>query len=103
MNIDTEVSSEIKSLTKLQINKINVVEAIITKVTNLNTLEYERLYHIYTKYYEGHSKDQFLKDLFEKNHIILLRDKKNKSLQGFSTLLKVKIPTANGFIYGVYS
>ncbi len=76
----------------------SAVYADLIEVSALKLFEQERLYHIFSKYYDGHSKEQFLNDLFEKDHIILLRDKKDRTLQGFSTLLNVNIATPSGLV-----
>lgn len=87
----------------LQRKANGAVFAEIREITDLKPFEYERLYHIFSKYYDGHSKEQFLKDLFEKNHIILLRAKSDRTLQGFSTLLKMTIKTDQGSAIGIFS
>lgn len=105
MNVETHISSTVKAGTETNIHKkpIDSVYAEVLMPHELKPFELERLYHIFSKYYDGHTKDQFLGDLSEKNHIILLRDKKDRSLQGFSTLLKVKVKTSSGTKYGIFS
>jgi hypothetical protein len=91
------------SLQRVQKLPASTVFAEIVEIAELKPYEHERLYHIFSKYYDGHSKEQFLQDLFEKNHIILLRDKKDRTLQGFSTLLNVEIETPSGRVRGIFS
>ena len=79
------------------------VEASIVPVPLISLIEQERMYAIFSKYYVNHDKPTFLKDLWEKNHVILLRDKQNKTIQGFSTLLKVDMASDGINAMGIFS
>jgi hypothetical protein len=79
------------------------VFAQIKSIPELSALEIERMYSIFSKYYVNHSREQFSADLFEKDHIILLRDSKEKTIQGFSTLLKVDLKSQGHNAIGIYS
>lgn len=105
MNLETELNASLRANTEAKAERPSnkAVYAEITSITDLKPYENERLYHIFSKYYDGHSKEQFLQNLFEKDHIILLRDKQHKSVQGFSTLLKVELPTPSGSAWGIFS
>jgi hypothetical protein len=46
----------------------------------------EAMWELYRQYYSGSSAEKFAKDLDDKQHVILLRDLNDGSLQGFSTL-----------------
>lgn len=73
------------------------------RVKSLKRHEIERMYTLFSDYYENHTLQTFEHDLFEKNHVIVLRDKRDKSLQGFSTLLRVPLKKAGKDVIGVYS
>lgn len=72
-------------------------------VTNLSSVEIERMYAIFSKYYINHNREQFTSDLFEKDQVILLRDSDQKTIQGFSTLLKVDLKPFGYQATGIYS
>ncbi len=79
------------------------VFAEMKAVPTLNTVEIERMYSIFSKYYINHNKEQFVSDLFEKDQVILLRDTNQKTIQGFSTLLKVDLRQFGHNAIGIYS
>jgi hypothetical protein len=77
--------------------------AVTVRVKKIKRHEIERMYELFSEYYANHTLQTFEHDLFEKNHVILLRDKKNGSLQGFSTLLRVPLKKSGKSVLGVYS
>lgn len=79
------------------------VYAKIRSVESLTALEVERMYQLMQLYYENVEAEQFKTDLLEKDHVILLHDKEAKTIQGFSTILKVPMTVNNKQIVGVYS
>lgn len=79
------------------------VFAEIISIPELTPLEIDRMYAIFSKYYVNHNRNQFTLDLLEKDHIILLRDAKFKTIQGFSTLLKVDMNAHGHNAIGIYS
>lgn len=81
----------------------NELKAATVRVKNIKRHEIDRMYELFSEYYDNHSRQTFEHDLFEKNHVILLRDKKTGSLQGFSTLLRVPLYKADKKVLGVYS
>jgi hypothetical protein len=79
------------------------VYAKIRAVDGLTSLEIERMYQLMQLYYDNVELAQFKTDLLEKDHVILLHDKNTKTIQGFSTLLKVPLVVNKKKIIGVYS
>lgn len=79
------------------------VFAQIKTISDVTSLEIDRMYSIFAKYYVNHNRDQFEIDLNEKNHVILLRDSRSKTIQGFSTLLQVDMTSLGFNALGVYS
>ena len=79
------------------------LKAVTLRVKKIKRSDIERMYELFSQYYENHSLQSFEHDLFEKNHVILLRDKIDGSLQGFSTLLRVPLKKAGKKVLGVYS
>jgi len=73
------------------------------RVKKVKRDDIERMYKLFSEYYDNHTLQTFEHDLYEKNHVILLRDKKDKSLQGFSTLLRVPLKKSGKNVLGVYS
>lgn len=81
----------------------NKLVALVINPKLIESGELNRMYHLFSQYYVGHPFDVFKRDLFEKDDVILLRDSQTKEIQGFSTILKVKINKDNKTYYGVYS
>ncbi len=79
------------------------LRARVHRTDSLTQTDISQMHHLFCSYYENHSRERFQQDLFEKNHVILLRDNKSQKIQGFSTLLRVKIATARGAATGVFS
>lgn len=77
--------------------------ASTVRIKKLKRHEVENMYKLFNEYYDNHSLETFERDLYEKNHVILLRDKIDKSLQGFSTLLRVPLKKSGRKVLGVYS
>ena len=85
-----------------KINK-NKLVALVINPKMIDSSELARMYHLFSQYYEGHPYEIFIRDLYEKDDVILLRDSQSKEIQGFSTILKVKIEKDNKTYYGIYS
>lgn len=79
------------------------VQAEVVEVTQLSTNDKDRMYQVFSKYYNNHDQTTFLKDLSEKHHVILLRDSETRRVQGFSTLLKVQIQDGRQKAIGIFS
>lgn len=79
------------------------LKASTVRIKKLKREDIERMYALFSEYYENHSREVFEHDLFEKNHVILLRDKKDGVIQGFSTLLRVPLFKGKKKVIGVYS
>ncbi len=79
------------------------VFAEVKSIGKLSSLEIERMYTIFSKYYVNHNRNQFTLDLSEKDHVILLRDTKENTIQGFSTLLRVDLKPYGFNSLGIYS
>ncbi len=77
--------------------------AATVRVKSLARGEIDRMYDLFSEYYQNHTRESFEHDLLEKNHVILLRDSRTRVLQGFSTLLTVTLSKSGKKIIGVYS
>ncbi len=80
-----------------------LLRADTIRAKKVSRLELERMYELFSEYYQNHTFESFQHDLFEKNHVILLKDKKTDKLQGFSTLLRVPLHMNGKKVIGVYS
>ncbi|MFN8847594.1 MAG: hypothetical protein ACK5W9_12160 [Bdellovibrionales bacterium] len=69
----------------------------------LSEKQRREMFQVFSQYYEGHSFEQFMKDLLEKDDVILLLEKSTGQIQGFSTLLKIKLQVGDKQIWAVYS
>jgi hypothetical protein len=79
------------------------LRATTVRVKKIKRPEIERMYELFSEYYENHNLQSFEHDLYEKNHVILLKDKHDGRLQGFSTLLRVPLKKSGKKVIGVYS
>jgi hypothetical protein len=79
------------------------LKATTVRVKRITRSQLQRMYELFSEYYTNHTFESFTHDLMEKNHVILLHDKKNKNIEGFSTLLRVPMKKGNKQILGVYS
>ncbi|MBA2405034.1 MAG: hypothetical protein H0V66_09710 [Bdellovibrionales bacterium] len=80
-----------------------LLKAETIRVKRVKRPELERMYELFSEYYQNHTYESFQLDLFEKNHVLLLKDKKTGKLQGFSTLLRVPLKMNGKNAVGVYS
>lgn len=85
------------------VGRAKKLRAEIRAVDRLRPIDVIRMHLLFTQYYEDHPLETFKSDLAEKDHVILLRDQATGIIQGFSTLLRVEIPTEKGPVRGVYS
>jgi hypothetical protein len=83
--------------------KKNKLSASVIKPQEIPKAELKRMHQLFLQYYENHPYEIFQRDLFEKDDVILLKDEKTLEIQGFSTILKVKIQRGNKTYYGIYS
>lgn len=77
--------------------------ASTVRVKRISRADVERMYQLFAEYYQNHTLESFEHDLYEKNHVIILRDRENKSIQGFSTLQRVPLKKFGKKVIGVYS
>jgi hypothetical protein len=63
------------------------LRAKIVSVTELSLADEARMFQLMQAYYDDVRREQFLADLSQKSRVILLFDKNNQQIQGFSTLL----------------
>lgn len=63
----------------------------------------EEMWRLYATYYSDGTRSIFVHDFFEKDHVIVLRDTGDNSLQGFSTLHCFKTTIRNKPIMVLYS
>lgn len=103
MNTDTFIMTGAKNEYQIHIENRKKVAATLVETSSLTPIETERMYAIFSKYYSNHNQETFLTDLFEKNHVILLRDASDKTIRGFSTLLKVTLNSGGQKAIGIFS
>jgi len=73
------------------------------KISTLQAFEVDCMYHLFATYYENTQKEKFLKDLLNKDKVILLRDKYEKKIRGFSTIKFMDINIQGKKVYGLFS
>jgi hypothetical protein len=104
MNIESIVTNEILKRNEFIKNtKKKNLKASVCHPTHLSQSEQNIMYQLFLKYYEGHPFDVFQRDLLEKDDVILLKDTETQKIQGFSTILKVKIKRGEKIYNAIYS
>jgi len=73
------------------------------KISKLKDYEVDRMYELFMTYYDNTRKEKFLKDLLNKDKVILLRDKKEKNIQGFSTIKFIEKHIQSKKVFGLFS
>lgn len=63
----------------------------IIRRCELQTCQIERMFELMTKYYDNVHKDRFISDLQEKEWILLLEEKTTSIIQGFTTIMLMKV------------
>lgn len=79
------------------------LSATTVKISSLKDFEVDHMYELFSTYYENTGKEKFLKDLLNKDEVILLRDKKDKSIRGFSTVKYVEQDIDGEMVYALFS
>jgi len=75
----------------------------IMSIQNLNEDDIQKMFSVFSKYYEKISYEVFKNDLSRKNDVILLFDRNNSDLKGFSTLLQYQFELEGKKVFGVFS
>jgi hypothetical protein len=80
------------------------LKASTVETHELKERDLDEMYALFAEFYENTEKEKFLKDLLNKPKVILLRDKLDQSIKGFSTLkffsIKIDERTINGLFSG---
>jgi hypothetical protein len=79
------------------------IKARIVSVTDLSFADEARMFQLMQTYYDDVSREQFLTDLSEKSQVILLFDKADSQIQGFSTLLCLRVSCGDRKLRGIFS
>jgi len=72
-------------------------------VKDLSEKNIQQMYEVYEKYYGEVSKEVFSTDLLKKNHVIILIDKVDHTIKGFSTILDYHFELGGKKVKGVFS
>ncbi|HEX4924621.1 MAG TPA: hypothetical protein VFV50_11065 [Bdellovibrionales bacterium] len=73
------------------------------RIEQLTPADRSRMYEILSKYYEHVTEAQFLSDLSRKNAVILMRDTSKNRIQGFSTILDIRMKVEGRTVIGAFS
>jgi hypothetical protein len=79
------------------------LKAKIVPVGQLSAAEQARMLLLMQTYYDNVSREQFFADLAKKSRVILLLDKAEGQIQGFSTLLCVRLSRDGKIVRGIFS
>nr|AUN37172.1 hypothetical protein [uncultured bacterium] len=79
------------------------LKARIVSVSDLSFENEARMFQLMQTYYDDVSREQFLTDLSKKSDVILLFDKTGGQIQGFSTLLCLRVECGNKTVRGIFS
>ncbi len=79
------------------------LKARIVPASDLSFEEEARMFQLMQTYYDDVSREQFLTDLSKKSDVILLFDKTDSQIQGFSTLLCLNVNCGDKNARGIFS
>lgn len=79
------------------------LSSLTVKRENLSIQEIEVMYRLMTKYYLNVTEEVFLRDLMEKDQVILMSDAKTMELKGFSTFMTFQILIAGSLKKAIFS
>jgi hypothetical protein len=83
--------------------KAKRLDASTIKLKSLSDKQIDQMYNVYQKYYGNVSKEVFSSDLSNKNHVIILTDKHDGEIKGFSTILDYHFELEGKKVKGVFS
>lgn len=79
------------------------IKTQVVKTTSLRALEVEQMLALMGCYYQHIDRLTFVRDLFEKTHVILLRQRRSCKIVGFSTIKMLNIKIGEQDIDGLFS
>jgi hypothetical protein len=79
------------------------LKARVVPVAALSLEDKARMFQLMQMYYDEVSREQFLTDLSKKSDVILLFDKTDSQIQGFSTLLCLRVSCGDRNVRGIFS
>ena len=83
--------------------KAKRLDASTIKLKLLSDKQIGEMYNVYQKYYGNVSREVFSSDLSNKNHVIILTDKYDGEIKGFSTILDYHFELEGKKVKGVFS
>jgi len=84
-------------------NDAQHLRAKTRSVAGLDAGTREAMWHVFANYYDGVSREAFERDLAGKDHVIVLRDRRDASVQGFSTLASFVREVEGRVVVGLFS
>lgn len=72
------------------LEKSKKLKAFVKEVKDISPSDREKMWELYSNYYDGATWQSFNFDLDEKTHVIIAKDSGDQSLQGFSTIKRFK-------------
>jgi hypothetical protein len=85
----------------VSVSALDRLRASIVSVADLRAEDKARMFTLMREYYDAVTEETFQTDLARKDFVILLRDR--ASLQGFSTLVSLRVTVGGKTVYGVFS
>ncbi|TNE99299.1 MAG: hypothetical protein EP326_08405 [Deltaproteobacteria bacterium] len=83
--------------------KAKRLEARTIPLEMLSEKQINEMFNVYHKYYASVTKEVFVSDLSNKNHVIVLTDKIDGEIKGFSTILDYHFLLGGKKVKGVFS
>ncbi len=83
--------------------KAKRLEARTIPLQMLSDKQINEMFNVYHKYYASVTKEVFVSDLSNKNHVIVLTDKIDGEIKGFSTILDYHFNLEGKRVKGVFS
>jgi hypothetical protein len=79
------------------------LRAAIVSVAELKAEEKAEMFELMREYYDSATERQFLSDLSRKCAVILLRDREQGCIRGFSTLARIRVTAGRKMVRAVFS
>lgn len=83
--------------------RVDRLRAHVLPPEDLSTPDRDRMYAIFTTYYEHVSRPRFDADLAEKDAVIVMRTRRQQAIQGFSTLRHLDLDVDGRRVFGLFS
>lgn len=75
----------------------------LKKVSDVSSSNLEEMFSIFSRYYLNVTREAFLQDFADKSHVIILRERRTKTIRGFMTLKTFETSVEGRAVVGLFS